>query len=209
MIPFQRELQDNRRLRLGLMAVVAIVWVLALLQLDDHLSAARQEEGQLRGQIIRLQAMGKEDRWPGYRDRVTKNLAQFRARAWREESEGRIQAHLQDWLREQLAEGGIKADELLVSLPQGYETPAEGTEESMTGIEKTRSEDDLPPEMRVVHARLTFAFHEQPFLKLMNAISGSAHWLWIERLTVRNWGKRTVELELGALFVIGPRQEGE
>ena len=208
MTSFLNELKDNRRLRLGLMAVFAIIWLLALLELNDHLSTARMEARQLRAQIARVQTLAKDSRWPGYRDRVTASLAQFRARAWREESEGRIQAHLQDWLREQLFDGGIEAKELVVSLPQAYKGPDNDDGTGAPGTEQTETGSALPSEMRLVHARLVIDFREKPFLKLMAAIADSNHWLWVERLAVHNWGTRTVELELGALFVIGPRREG-
>jgi hypothetical protein len=202
-----RELEQNRRLRLGLMVAVALVWCFALLELDEQVTASRKSMRQLQGQIARIKATAKEDHWHEYREMTTRTLAQFRSRAWREESEGRIQAHLQDWLREKLAHGGLEAKELVVSIPQASGPAREGAPEPVVSDEPP-PENELPTEMRVVHARMVFDFQEGPFNDLITTLSSSDHWLWVERLTVRNWGTPTVELELGALFVIGPRQEG-
>lgn len=207
MTRFWQELERNRRLRLGLVVAVALLWCFTLLELDDQVTTARASVKQLQGQIARTRALAQEAHWQEYREMTTRTLAQFRARAWREESEGRIQAHLQDWLRGELTKGGIEAKELVVSLPEPS-GPAQEGETSQTDVQEPRPESELPAEMRVVHARVVFDFIEGPFNELIAKLSSSDHWLWVEGLSVRNWGTRTVELELGALFVIGTRQEG-
>lgn len=205
MISFLRELEKNRRLRLGLLAAIVLLWLFALLELDDHLASLRAEEEQLQGQIARISALLQEDHWLGDREKINRNLAQFRARAWREESEGRIQAHFQDWLQEQIEFSGIQPRELAVSLPQaGAAGQANATGLETPGKQPTVAE--LPPEMRVVRARLVFDFQIESLHDLLTYLAASEHWLWIERMTVQNGGTRTVELELGALFVIGPRE---
>lgn len=182
------ELDRQWRLRLGLAVVAALLWLFILLELSDHLSALRSSETQLATQVTRMKLMSREEQWPEFRDRVNRRLSEFRGRAWREESEGLVQAQLQDWLSAKMTASGLKARELAVSLPSALPEGA-------------------PVEMRVVRARVVFDFHSEAFHALMTEISGEQRWVWVERLAVRNWGTPSVELELGALFVIGPRDQ--
>ena len=187
-----RRLEENRRLGLGLLVALSLLWLFLLLDLADRVDAAQAEELRLARQVQRMREAASEAEWPRYRDEVNQRLSEFRARAWREESEGLVQARMQDWLQQQLSAVGATQRELAVSLP----VPMEGPE----GLE-------MPPEMRVVRARVVFDFQPAGFNALLEALSAAPQWLWVDTLRVRNWGgSPSVELELGALFIVG---EGE
>jgi len=184
-----RELEANRRLAFGLAAATGLLWLFLLLDLSERVDAAHDKERSLARQVQRMQEAASEAEWPRYRDEVNRRLTEFRARAWREESEGLVQARMQDWLQQQLSAVGANQRELAVSLPVPLES-AEGVE--------------LPSEMRVVRARVVFDFQPAGFNALLETVSSSPQWLWVESLRVRNWGgSPSVELELGALFIIG------
>jgi len=117
---------------------------------------------------------------------------------WREESEGHIQAAFQDWLHGLLAQQRLTAREMSVTLL----TPAAGS-----GKGDSAAPAGLPPEMRLARARVVMEFQPQAFVGLLAAVSGNEHWVWVERLSIRNWGSPQVELELGALFVVGARDK--
>lgn len=191
-----QELRDNPRLRAGLALIVGLVWLLGLLELLDRRDAAEKERARLADEMLRLRAVGAEQHWPAFRDQARQRLTDYRSLAWREESEGRIQAMLQDWLREQLAAVGIQPRELqVVVLPPGATLPGEAGRRQA-----------LAADMRIARARLSFDFKPDSLHRLLAALPSSRHWIWVSRLVVGNDTRRTVELELEALFVLGARE---
>lgn len=184
-----QRLEANPRLAVGVAVAVGLVWVFLLLDLADRLDAARRAERSAALQLERLRGVTGDERWPGLLDTVNQRLTAFRDRAWREDSEGLVQARMQDWLQEQLGAAGLVQRELSVSLP----VPLEARE----GVE-------APPDMRLVTARLSVDFTPQGLNSLLARIAGSTHWVRVDRLLVRNWGNPTVELELSGLFIIVP-----
>lgn len=189
-------LRSNRRLRSGLAVVVALIWLLGLLELWDRIDAARKEQAGLGDEVIRLQSVRGEQQWPAVRDQAYARLADFRSLAWREESEGRMQAMLQDWLREQLAAVGAQPRELSVTvLPARSVAPADGGRKS-----------ELPADMRIARARLSFEFKPDALHHFLAKLPASLHWIWVSRMTIENDSRKSVELELEALFLLGARE---
>ena len=189
------ELRGNPRLRIGLVAVGVLVWLLGLQQLSDGLDAARAELAQSSEELQRLRTLRGEQHWPAFRDQAQTRLADYRSLAWREESEGRMQAMLQDWLREQLATAGLQPRELAVTVLPPRAAPAAGD----------KRQAELPADMRLARARLSFDFKPDTLHQLLAALAASHRWIWVSRLAVENDNRRTVELELEALFVLGAR----
>ncbi|HMO45611.1 MAG TPA: hypothetical protein PKB14_06225 [Rubrivivax sp.] len=189
------ELRSNPRLRAGLIAAAALLWLLGLLEMSDALDAARSQRAALTEELVRLRAVQGEQHWPALRDQAQARLADYRALAWREESEGRMQAMLQDWLREQLAAAGLQPRELAVTvLPARSTAPSEGGRKL-----------DLPADMRLARARLSFEFKPEALHQVLAALHSSRRWIWVSRLAVENDSRRMVELELEALFELGAR----
>lgn len=190
------ELRSNARLRIGLGVVVTLVWLLGLLELRDTLTAARAELARSSEELQRLRTLRGEQQWPAFRDQAQARLADYRSLAWREESEGRMQAMLQDWLREQLAVVSLQPRELAVTV-----LPSRA---AATSDDKRKSE--LPADMRLARARLSFDFKPDSLHRLLAALAASHRWIWVSRLVVENDNRRAVELELEALFVLGTRE---
>jgi len=190
------EFRSKPRLRAGLAAVLALLWLLGLLELSDALDAARKERVRLSDEVARLRSVGSEQRWPALREQAEARLADHRSLAWREESEGRMQAMLQDWLREQLAAAGVQPRELVVTvLPARTLSPSESGRKA-----------ELPADVRIARARLSFEFKPDALHQVLARLPASRRWIWVSRMTVDNDSQRTVELELEALFVLGARE---
>lgn len=197
MSAWRDELRSNARLRIGLMVVVALVWVLGLLEMLDQLDAARKDRSRLTGEVEELRLVGKEQHWMALRDQAQQRLADYRALAWREESEGRMQAMLQDWLREQLAAVGVQPRELTVTvLPARGVTPAQRDGKAQ-----------LPADMRIARAQLSFEFKPDALHQFLARLPASLRWIWVSRMSVDNDNRRMVDLELEALFVLGSREQ--
>lgn len=193
----QREWSRNPRLRLGTVFIVALCWVYGLLAFDEALDKRREEIALRDQEVTRLAAQARGREWVKLRDQAVRRLSEFRARAWREESEGRIQAAFQDWLRVLLVQQRINASEMTVTLL----APAA----AVGKVDDPAARAGLPPEMRVARARVVMDFQAQAFAGLIAGVVANPNWVWVERLAIRNWGSPQVELELGALFAVGAR----
>jgi hypothetical protein len=190
------ELRSKPRLQAGLAVVLALLWLLGLLELSDALDAARKERVRLSDEVARLRTVGAEQHWPAMRDQAQARLADHRSLAWREESEGRMQAMLQDWLREQLASVGVQPRELVVTvLPARTVSPAANGRKA-----------ELPADMRIARARVSFEFKPDAMHQVLARLPASRRWIWVSRMAVDNDSQRVVELELEALFVLGARE---
>jgi len=210
------ELRAKPRLRLGLLAVLALGWIFGLLELEAAWGTARQEQARLSHEIARMQAISGQTQWRQQRDAVFMALADLRSRAWRDESEGRMQAQMQDWVREQLVALGLQASELnVVVLPAG-EKPAAGESRGRataagtpagsggTGAGAGPAGGD-GSDLRLVRSRVVFEFQPDKLHQLLAAVQASPKWLWVARMAVLNGNRKSVELELEALFILGTR----
>lgn len=184
-----RQWRDNPRLRVGVLLAAALVWLYALLSLADEVEAMNSERMRAAAELQRLTALERELHWNDYRADAVRTLADYRARSWREESEGRMQARLQDWLRSQLATVGLQPRELAATV-----LPVPGAEE-----------DDPAGMLRLVRARASFDFDPAALHQTLATVRRELQWTWVSRLTVNNAGRRSVELEVEALFVLDAR----
>jgi hypothetical protein len=181
---WRQELRSKPALRLGLVAIVGLAWVYGLLELEAAGAAAHREQAALADEVARLQGLGSEADWRRQRDEVHARLTELRGRAWREESEGRMQAQLQDWLRQQLAAQGLQARELTVAvLPL--------------------SPQDEGSDQRLLRARLAFDFDPDRLHALIGALVQGPAAVRMPRLLVKNAGRRSVEMDLEFLFILG------
>lgn len=188
-------LRAEPRAAVGLAVVLLLAWFAALLEWDAAVAAQQAQVRTLQAQVARLQGLaGQAPQWTQAREEAALRLAELRARAWRAESEGRMQAQLQDWLRDALTDAGLPVRELVVTLPLA-DAAAQGTPESAP---------TLPPDMRLVRARVRVAFDPEALMGWLAALAVQERWVWVEGLRVLNQpGNQYAELELAALFVLG------
>lgn len=181
---WRQELRDKPGLRLGLLVVIALAWIYGLLELEAAQAAASQERLQLVEEVARMQGLGSEADWRRQRDEVFARLTALRGRAWREESEGRMQALLQDWLRQNLSSQGLQARELTVAvLPLAPQ--------------------DQGSDLRLLRARLAFDFDADRLHGLIGALYQGPGAVRMPRLLVRTSGRPSVEMDLDVLFILG------
>lgn len=180
-------LRAEPRALAGLLVLAGLAALAVLMEFDDRLAIRAQEVSMLESQLARWRSSAAQTHWPAAMKDGRVRMAEFRARAWREESEGRIQASFQDWLRETLGEQ-TKVSELSVSLPQAHG-------------------ENLPDDMRLVRARLVAEFASESTTAFLGRLATQERWLWVERLAVKNHPRqRMVEIELVALFALGLRE---
>lgn len=107
----------NRRLRWGLLAIGAILWVQGLLMLGDGAQALRQQTDSLREDVDRLQVQARSKAWPGRADDARQQVAALRSMLWQETDIGLAEAAAQDWVRALAAKLGLGIRELAVARP--------------------------------------------------------------------------------------------
>lgn len=192
------QLQAQPRALAGIALLLVLGWLALLLDWDARRVAAQEQLAVQQRQLARLQGFAQEGQWLPALEASQAQLVQLRARLWHQESEGRIQAYFQDWLRAQLEQAGLKVLELSVSLPQAGVAAEPGRALTEAAV------DALPPDMRVVRAQMTLEFDTDSLAAFMTNISSQERWLWLQRLQVRSHpNRRSAELELGALFAVG------
>lgn len=192
------QLQAQPRALAGIALLLVLGWLALLLDWDARRVAAEEQLVVQQRQLARLQGFAQEGQWLPALEASQAQLAQLRARLWHQESEGRIQAYFQDWLRAQLEQAGLKVLELSVSLPQAGVAAEPGRALTEAAV------DALPPDMRVVRAQMTLEFDTDSLAAFLTHISSQERWLWLQRLQVRSHpNRRSAELELGALFTVG------
>lgn len=114
----------NRRLRWGLLAIGAILWVQGLLMAGDSAQAMRQQAEALREDVDRLQVQARSKAWPGRADDARQQVVALRSMLWQETDVGLAEAAAQDWVRALAAKLGIGIRELAVSRPGTAVGPA-------------------------------------------------------------------------------------
>ena len=110
--------QVNSRLRLGVWAIVGIVWIYALLLGSDGVVAVRTRAQALTSEIDRLQPLMRANPWPARVDDARQHLDALRTMEWAEGEGGDLgltEAALQDWVRATAGKAGLRLREMTLS----------------------------------------------------------------------------------------------
>lgn len=198
--PMRQEWQRNPRLRTGVVLALGLVSLWVLMALADRLDARVAERDRLAAQLQRLRAVAQDRRWDTLVADMRVVDAQWRERLWREPTEGRMQAALQDWLRNQVATMGLTPRELAVAVVQ--DTPPGGG--AAAGARLSAADNaagpGLPPGLSVVRARVAL---DLPALRLhewLARLASAPGLTRVTRLSVSNADRPAVEVEIEALF---------
>lgn len=189
------EWERNPRLRLGALLAGALVGLWLVLALADRLDAAVAERDRLLAQVQRLRAVTGDQRWDGVAADVRVIDGQWRGRLWREPTEGRMQAALQDWLRAQVTAAGLTPRELVASVQP---LPAPGERSGVPGADAGMP--PLPDGVRVVRARVVVDVPALQVHELLARLAAAPGHLRVSRLSVTNADRQTAEFEVEALF---------
>lgn len=199
-----RKLLAQPRALAGLVLLLWLGWVALLLDWDERRVAAQEQLLVQQRQLVRLQGFAQEQQWLPALQASQAQWAQVRERLWHQESEGRIQAYFQDWLRAQLDGAGLKVVELSVALPQAGAGTGGGGDVRAEAAADAAAPGTWPPDLRLVRAQMTLEFDAESLAAFLTHISAQERWLWLQRLQVHSHtNRRSAELELGALFSVG------
>lgn len=180
----------NARLRIGVCAIVAIVWVYALLLAADHSESLRKDNAALREQVDRLQPLAKERAWGPRADDARQQRQALQSMLWAEGDIGLAEAALQDWLRGTAAKAGLNVRELTLARPTaGATAVAPGT--------SAAAQADGP---QAVKARIVVDLSRLPLLAFLSEVGRNERVIVVDRLMLRTTSQpASAEIDLRVL----------
>ncbi|WP_374660421.1 GspMb/PilO family protein [Inhella sp.] len=183
----QDELRRSRLLRLGLLAIAALVWAEGLMRLQDRADAWREEAAQLRAEQARMQP-GAEAAWQARAESARKALSAWRDAGWPAQELGLAEAELQDRVRSLAAAAALPIRELQLRRPEGRATQAADA-----------ADTDGRSRPQAVHLRLVVELNRAGLLALLVELERQPHALLVDRLVLRTASQPAVaELDLRA-----------
>ena len=167
------QIRGNPRLRWGIWAIAAILWLYGVLLLRDALrEGSNQYESAVKRAAV-LQAKGGEQAWLERAEQARLLRVELEGRLWRAATPGLAQASFQDWLNLALLQTGIGRPAITLA--------ATGDGRANAAAESAGLPDDLWP----VQVRLEFDFDPQTFLALSWRLAENPQQVSIESLSIR------------------------
>lgn len=128
----------NRRLRWGLLAIGAMLWIQGVLLLDDAAVGLRQQAAALREDVERLQPLARNKVWPGRAEDARQQVGALRSMLWPETDLGVAEAAAQDWLRALANKSRLGIRNLAVSRPAASGTAASAAPPGAASVQAVR-----------------------------------------------------------------------
>ena len=168
------QLRSNPRLRWGLWAIAAILWLYGILLLRDAMQeGAGQYESALK-RAAALQAKGGEKAWLERAEQARLLRVELEARLWRATTPGLAQAGFQDWLNLALLQTGVGRPAITLA--------ASGSGEKEAGDAASAG---MPEGVWPVRAKLEFDFDPKAFLALTRRLAENPQKVTVESLSIR------------------------
>lgn len=181
----QGQLAASAGLRLGLLVIVAIVWIYGLLWTSDHVAVRQKELLALNEQAARLAPLARDRQWPTRADEARRVLAALQAMVWVESDPGLAEAAFQDWVRATASRAGLGVRELTVARPAA---PA------------ASASNGVGAGVQVIKMRLVAEFNRTALLGFLSEAAGNDRAVVVDRLLVRTWTQPpTAEIDLRVL----------
>lgn len=172
------ELQVNTRLRVGLLAVLGIVWLYGLLVAGDAVQSARAGSDAVAAEIERLRPLSRDNPWPARADDARQQLAVLRGMQWADgagNALGLTEAALQDWVRSTAAKAGLRVRELSLS-----RTVSDAAADGGSGAASA-----APAAGQAVKLRLTADWGRAELVAFLAEVGRSERVIVVERLHMR------------------------
>lgn len=181
-----QEFQTNARLRVGSLAVLAILWGYGLLEYRDLLDVRRGEFKLVSAKVLRQEAQAKQGAWLKRAEDTKLALAAAEQRLWQDTSLAGGQALFQDWLKQQMA---------LVNA----QMPTVRIGDSETAVSGQSPADSS---LRPLRAKLEFQGDAVTVLALLSAIEGSQRRVSVDGLVIKSLRN---EITVSAMLQIRPQ----
>jgi Type II secretion system (T2SS), protein M subtype b len=125
----------SQGLRLGVLTIVALLWVQALLMAGDVIKSWHEREVSLRDDLSRVQALARERAWPQRAEDARGLVNALRSMVWPESDRGVAEASIQDWIRATAAKANLRLREVaLIRVAPGAAPAASATVASTQSV---------------------------------------------------------------------------
>jgi hypothetical protein len=175
------ELAANRRAALGFAAIVGIGAVYGLLGTADGIDARRERYIEMTRHLDRLREVGRDKAWPTRAATSGVLRAALETRLWPGDTDGIVQAGIQDWVTNQARQAGL--------------------ERVQVTLETTRPKD-LPANFRQVSATITALDTEPAVVAFLDRISRDSRLLVVDQLKIEETPVHSMEMRLLAFAVV-------
>lgn len=186
------ELAANHRLRWGVWAIVAIMWIYAVLVLRDAARAERLAVEQASRRIATLEQVAAERDWPA-RLRSAEDLRQkLEGRLWHAGTLGLAQAAFQDWVNQAVQQAGVRKPAVAVAAQEeSAARPAAGAAPTEAGASS---------DLWKTTARVAFDFEPSALYRFLQRLAANDKAVVVESLTIRGTPGGRAEMVLVAYF---------
>jgi len=106
------QLQENPRLRVGLVLILAIVLGNGLLMLNDYRKELFDEYSRQQKNLLKLNTLQKETGWVEKAESIKNIRLQFENQLWKASSKGLAQANVQTWFNDKIKILNLKGLEI-------------------------------------------------------------------------------------------------
>lgn len=179
------QVRANRRLRMGLWAVLAILWLAAILDARDRVPQAADALRVEARKLARAEALVGQTDWMQRAQQARALRVEEESRLWQAASAGLAQASFQDWLGQTLLTAGATRPAVTVAAVEGDAAGPAKMPDDLWAM-RAKAEFDFDP--KALDALLTkLAQHEKPTV--------------VESLLIRREPVPRVELVLVAHFL--------
>jgi hypothetical protein len=124
------EVRGNRRLALGLLLALLLVWLYMILALRDATARLARELRQVNQEQARTESIGSADQWRARAQSAAQLRNQMHERIWRQPTLGLAQARFQEWLALEINRVGIGRRGIVPLAAAGAGTPANADDAS-------------------------------------------------------------------------------
>ncbi|MGE5093851.1 MAG: hypothetical protein ACM3SO_01850 [Betaproteobacteria bacterium] len=186
------DLAANHRLRWGVWAIVAILWIYGILVLRDAARAERTALEQASRRIASLEQVAAERDWPA-RLRSAEDVRQkLEGRLWHAGTLGLAQAAFQDWLNQAVQQAGVRKPVVTVTAQdESAARPAAGA---------TPADAGGAADLWKTSARIAFDFEPTTLYRFLQRLASNDKAVVVESLTIRGTPGGRVEMVLVAYF---------
>jgi hypothetical protein len=180
------QLMTQARLRVGLIAIIAILWVYGLLVAGDQAVAIGASTKLLREEVARVQPLAKERGWAERAEDARRQLTAVQGMQWVESDLGLVEARFQDWLRATAAKSGLSVRDLVLTRALNA-APAAAASAPVAGPQ-------------VIRARLVVDHNRLALLAFLSEVGRNERVIVVDRLLMRLAAQPSIaELELHIL----------
>jgi hypothetical protein len=198
----QAQVRSNPRLRMGLWLVLGMLWVSALLNVSDWITAESSRTRTTALELDRLRSLAAQSGWEQRVEEASQQLSLLQGMTWAEPERGLAEAAMQDWVTALAAKAGI-------TLREHSLLPGDATDKRADGAASGKRAAGGPlPGYALLRMRLSFELNPKTLSAFLMEISQAQQVVRVERLRVLQSARPAlVELELVSVAQLGaPRR---